>query len=66
MKDYKETAFKTITYVTALSTIAILMAIIYSLFREGLPLFESVPRKTFYVAVPGILRMVNQNSEHGL
>jgi len=47
MKDYKETAFKTITYVTALSTIAILMAIIYSLFREGLPLFESVPLKDF-------------------
>lgn len=47
MKGIKETAFKTITYVTALSTIAILMAIIYSLFREGLPLFNTVSIKEF-------------------
>ncbi|HRY84696.1 MAG TPA: phosphate ABC transporter permease subunit PstC [Candidatus Cloacimonadota bacterium] len=40
MNSYKEKLFKGITYTASLLAIVILMAIIYSLFREGLPLFK--------------------------
>jgi phosphate transport system permease protein len=47
MKSYKEKTFQGLTYVTALFTIVLLMGIIYSLFREGLPLFRSVRLSEF-------------------
>ncbi|HQO18438.1 MAG TPA: hypothetical protein PLJ85_04605, partial [Candidatus Cloacimonas sp.] len=42
MSKYKEKAFTTITYTAALFTIVVLFALIYGLFREGLPLFKQV------------------------
>ncbi len=47
MKSFKEKSFQSITYITSLFTIVILMGIIYSLFREGLPLFKTVSVKEF-------------------
>ena len=42
-KKYSEKAFQVLTYSTSLFTIIALLAIIYSLFKEGLPLFNKVP-----------------------
>lgn len=47
MRSFKEKSFKAITYITALFTIVLLMGIIYSLFREGMPLFGNVDLKEF-------------------
>lgn len=47
MNSYKEKLFKGITYTASLLAIVILMAIIYSLFREGLPLFKVVRLSDF-------------------
>lgn len=42
MKSYKEKVFQGVTYTASLFTIVVLLGIIYSLFREGLPLFSHV------------------------
>lgn len=47
MKSYKEKTFQAVTYVTALFTIVLLSGIIFSLFREGIPLFRSVKVSEF-------------------
>ena len=47
MRSYKEKSFQAITYITALTTIILLMVIIYSLFREGIPLFGKVDVRSF-------------------
>lgn len=47
MNSYKEKLFKGITYTASLLAIVVLLAIIYSLFREGLPLFKVVRLSDF-------------------
>ena len=47
MHKYKEKAFTAITYTAALFTIVVLFALIYGLFREGLPLFNKVSLTEF-------------------
>lgn len=42
MHSYKERLFKAVTYTASLFTIAFMLAIIYGVFREGLPLFKDV------------------------
>ena len=66
MHKYKEKAFTAITYTASLFTIMVLFALIYGLFREGLPLFNKVSLTEFILAVAGIQRMQNRNSVPGL
>lgn len=47
MKNYKDKLFKGITYVSSLFVIVFLFGIIFSIFREGLPLFDIVSWKEF-------------------
>ena len=47
MVSYKDKLFKGITYVASLFVIVFLFGIIYSIFREGLPLFNVVSLKEF-------------------
>ncbi|MFA6720857.1 MAG: phosphate ABC transporter permease subunit PstC [Candidatus Cloacimonadaceae bacterium] len=47
LKSFKEKSFQAITYTAALLTVACLLGIIFGIFREGLPLFESVNLKEF-------------------
>ncbi len=47
MKSYKENLFRGITYTAALFVLVFLLGIIYSIFREGLPLFKTVRFKDF-------------------
>jgi phosphate transport system permease protein len=47
MKSIKEKSFQGVTYVAALFTITCLLAIIYGIFREGLPLFGKVSLSEF-------------------
>jgi len=47
MNDFKEKAFKSITYIASLFTIVFLFGIIASIFYEGLPIFDTVKIKDF-------------------
>ena len=47
MKALKERLFQFVTYLAALFTIICMLAIIYGIFREGLPLFRVVNLKQF-------------------
>ncbi len=47
MNNYKDKLFKGITYVASLFVIVFLFGIIFSVFREGLPLFEKVSWRVF-------------------
>ncbi|MFO7659577.1 MAG: phosphate ABC transporter permease subunit PstC [Candidatus Cloacimonadaceae bacterium] len=47
MKTFKEKIFRLLTYTSALFVIVFLFGIIYSLFREGLPIFSIVTVKDF-------------------
>jgi len=42
MNDFKEKSFKLITYIAALTSIVLLLGIIFSVFAEGIPLFKTV------------------------
>ena len=47
MNKFKETMFKSITYVASLFTIIAMFGIIFSLFSEGLPVLKILPLKDF-------------------
>ena len=51
MHKYKEKAFTAITYTASLFTIMVLFALIYGLFREGLPLFNKVSLTEFIFGI---------------
>lgn len=47
MNKYKEKAFQTVVYIASLLTVFALLALIYGLFNEGLPFFDTVSIKDF-------------------
>ncbi len=47
LKTFKERSFEAVTYTAALLTVACLLGIIGGIFREGLPLFETVKPQEF-------------------
>ncbi len=47
MNTYKEKAFRALTYIASLFVILFLFGIIFSIFKEGLPLFKQVNIKDF-------------------
>ncbi len=50
MNNYKDKLFKGLTYVSSLFVIVFLFGIIFSIFREGMPLFGSVSIKEFFTS----------------
>ncbi|MDY0150648.1 MAG: phosphate ABC transporter permease subunit PstC [Candidatus Cloacimonas sp.] len=63
MKNTSEKLFQAITYTASLFTIIVLLAIIYSLFKEGLPFFRAVSLKEFLFS--GAWYPTHENPEFG-
>ena len=64
MNNYKDKLFKGITYTASLFVIVFLFGIIYSIFREGIPLFEVVSIKEFLFSTQWY--PTHENAEFGI
>jgi phosphate transport system permease protein len=64
MNSYKEKIFKALTYTASLFVIVSLMGIIFSIFKEGIPIFKQVNIKDFLLGLAWYPTM--ENPEFGI